>query len=411
MRGDEKQLPPANASPSKHIEAQNKLIYQQTVADACGLQMNEKILQFKLKPPQSKTVISLNAKNSQYDFKKNAINPLRSRKINTTPERVLDAPDFNDDFYLNLISWSSANFLAIALGVDCYIWNASSGSVDLLHSFDEPITSVRWSDDSTHLSVGKESGTIEIWDIESCEKVRKMDSHTGMRIGSQSWFDSLVSTGCRSGEIFVNDVRIKDHIVSTLSNHVGEVCGLEYRSDGLQLASGSNDNAVTIWDCRSSIPQFTKHTHTGAVKALAWNPDTLSLLATGGGSSDQKINFWNTTTGARVNTIDTGTQISSLHWGGSDVFGREIVATGGYPNNAISVYSYDHQIKVAEIEHAHDARIISGQISPDGSILATVGGDENLKFHNIFNSNDKLKKNSTGMANGKSMTSKIMTIR
>ncbi|KAH3678965.1 hypothetical protein WICMUC_001333 [Wickerhamomyces mucosus] len=410
MKDDESILPPPNASPSEHIRAQSKMIYRQSVADACGLKMGEKILQFRLDPPQSKSAINLNNKNCSFDFKKNQINPIRSRKISSNPERVLDAPGFIDDFYLNLISWSSENYLSIALENSCYIWNASTGSVSLLHEFDQQITSVRWSDDSLYLSVGKEDGSIEIWDLESSTKLRTMHTSTGIRIGSQCWSNHLVSTGCKSGEIFVNDVRIKNHITATLNGHVGEVCGLEYRKDGLQLASGSNDNSVCIWDCRSSIPQFTKTTHTAAVKALAWNPDTTSLLATGGGSSDKQIHFWNTTTGARVNTIDTGSQISSLNWGSSDSFGKEIVATGGYPNNCISVYSYDHRIKVSEIENAHDSRIISGQISPDGSTLATVGGDENLKFYKIFNSNDK-KKASSGLSNGKAMTSKIMTIR
>jgi cell division cycle 20-like protein 1 (cofactor of APC complex) len=34
--------------------------------------------------------------------------------------------------------------------------------------------------------------------------------------------------------------------------------------------------------------------HTAAVKALAWSPHKSSLLATGGGSSDKTIKFWNT---------------------------------------------------------------------------------------------------------------------
>lgn len=348
-------------------------------------------------------------KNSNFTFQKSTIEPIRSRKVSSNPDRVLDAPGFIDDFYLNLLSWSVDNYLAIALENSCYIWNASSGSVSLLSECDFNISSVRWSEDSSYLSIGKDDGSIEIWDIESSSKLRTMRTKAGVRIGAQSWSNHLVTGGSKSGEIFINDVRIKNHITSVLNSHVGEVCGLEYRRDGLQFASGSNDNTVCIWDSRSSIPQFTKTTHTAAVKAIAWNPEINSLLATGGGSSDKHIHFWNTTTGARVNSIDTGSQISSLNWGSSNSFGREIVATGGYPNNSISIYSYDHKMKVAEIENAHDSRIISGQISPDGTTLATVGGDENLKFYKIFNDNKK-KQQSSSIANGKQM-SKIMTIR
>jgi cell division cycle protein 20 (cofactor of APC complex) len=404
----EEPLPPANASPSEHIKAQSQFFYKQSVADACGIEVGQRILQYQPLPPQTKNLIHMN-KNSNFSMKKSTIEPIRSRKVSSNPDRVLDAPGFIDDFYLNLLTWSVDNYLGIALENSCYIWNASSGSVSLLTECDNAISSVKWSEDSSYLSIGKDDGSIEIWDIETNSKLRTMRTKAGVRIGSQSWSNHLLAAGSKSGEIFINDVRIKNHITSTLNNHVGEVCGLEYRKDGLQFASGSNDNTVCIWDSRSSIPQFTRTTHTAAVKALAWNPDLTSLLATGGGSSDKKIHFWNTTTGARVNTIDTGSQISSLHWGSSDSFGREIVATGGYPNNSISIYSYDHKIKVAEIENAHDSRIISGQISPDGSTLATVGGDENLKFYKVFN-NKKKSAGSTIANSGKQMP-KIMTIR
>ena len=38
------------------------------------------------------------------------------RKISSQPYKVLDAPDLSDDFYLNLVDWSSTNILAVALG-------------------------------------------------------------------------------------------------------------------------------------------------------------------------------------------------------------------------------------------------------------------------------------------------------
>ena len=45
------------------------------------------------------------------------------------PERVLDAPGFVDDYYLNLMHWSNANRVAIGLGDTAYVWDAETGSV------------------------------------------------------------------------------------------------------------------------------------------------------------------------------------------------------------------------------------------------------------------------------------------
>lgn len=43
--------------------------------------------------------------------------------------QVLDAPSLQDDFYLNLVDWSSQNTLAVGLGTCVYLWNASTSKV------------------------------------------------------------------------------------------------------------------------------------------------------------------------------------------------------------------------------------------------------------------------------------------
>ena len=47
--------------------------------------------------------------------------------------QVLDAPSLQDDFYLNLVDWSSQNTLAVGLGTCVYLWSASNCKVGLLH--------------------------------------------------------------------------------------------------------------------------------------------------------------------------------------------------------------------------------------------------------------------------------------
>lgn len=408
------ELPPPNASPTTHLRAQTKLVFKQTVAEACGLDMKQRILQYMPQPP----VASFKRQNysirrrTHYNYQnqqqqqqqQNQPELMKLRKINSNPERILDAPGYQDDFYLNLLSWSAKNILAIALESVLYLWNGSSGEVNMLVDYENTkITSVVWSDDDCHISVGKEDGNTEIWDIETMSLVRTMRSNLGVRIGAQSWLETLVATGSRSGEIQINDVRLKQHVVSTWAEHSGEVCGLSYKSDGLQLASGGNDNTVMIWDTRVSMPQWVKRNHTAAVKALSWCPYVPNLLATGGGQTDKHIHFWNSATGSKVGSISTGSQVSSLHWGQSYTtsggqMNRELVATGGSPGNAISVFNYDTKFKVAEIVHAHESRICCSQLSPDGTTLATVGGDENLKFYKVFEPRRKNKRKTKGVS-------------
>lgn len=46
------------------------------------------------------------------------------RRINKMPYKVLDAPQLQDDFYLNLVDWSATNVLAVGLNKAVYVWSA-----------------------------------------------------------------------------------------------------------------------------------------------------------------------------------------------------------------------------------------------------------------------------------------------
>ena len=62
--------------------------------------------------------------------------PLPKRKafrhIPQAPERILDAPELLDDYYLNLLSWGSSNVVAVALGQSVFLWNAGTGGIQQL---------------------------------------------------------------------------------------------------------------------------------------------------------------------------------------------------------------------------------------------------------------------------------------
>jgi cell division cycle 20-like protein 1, cofactor of APC complex len=64
-----------------------------------------------------------------------------------TPYRVLDAPELADDFYLNLVDWSTTNVLGVGLGMSVYLWTAHTAAVsklcDLASSADT-ISAVAW---------------------------------------------------------------------------------------------------------------------------------------------------------------------------------------------------------------------------------------------------------------------------
>jgi cell division cycle 20-like protein 1 (cofactor of APC complex) len=80
--------------------------------------------------------------------------------------------------------------------------------------------------------------------------------------------------------------------------------------DTNQLASGGNDNKLFVWDATATRPTWRFAEHRAAVKAIAWSPHQRGLLASGGGTDDQTIRFWNSLTGGLISEWDTGSQVS-----------------------------------------------------------------------------------------------------
>lgn len=390
--------------------APDAVAYQSSLASACGVSLNTRILAFKPAPPESSKPIDLRSQYNRPLKPANGVSAQFRRRVATAPERVLDAPGLVDDYYLNLLDWSSGNQVAIGLERSVYIWSADTGSVSSLleASPDTYISSVKWSGDGAYVGVGLGTGEVQIWDVEEGTKLRSMFGHD-TRIGVMGWNKHILSTGARSGLVYNHDVRVAQHKVAELVSHTGEVCGLEWRADGAQLATGANDNLVSIWDARSlAAPKFTKTNHRAAVKALAWCPWQSNLLATGGGSHDRHIHFWNTTTGARTNSIDTGSQVTSLRWSTGY---KEIVSSSGFPDNSLSIWSYPTLVKNVEIP-AHESRVLHSCLSPDGQMLATAAADESLKFWKLFEKKPGAAAAAReGSANPKANLVKQMTIR
>ncbi|XP_019188796.1 PREDICTED: protein FIZZY-RELATED 2-like [Ipomoea nil] len=138
-----------------------------------------------------------------------------------------------------------------------------------------------------------------------------MEGHR-LRVGALAWSSSVLSSGSHDKSILQRDIRAQDDYVSKLSGHKSGVCGLKWSYDNRELASGGNDNRLFVWNNHSTQPVLKYCEHTAAVKAIAWSLHLHGLLASGSGTADRCIRFWNTTTNTHLNCMDTGSQVISL---------------------------------------------------------------------------------------------------
>ncbi|EUB55749.1 Protein FIZZY-RELATED 2 [Echinococcus granulosus] len=406
-----------------------------------------------------------------------------TRYIPRMPYKVLDAPDLQDDFYLNLVDWSSQNVLAVGLGASVYLWNAYTSQVTRLCDFSDDtdaISSVSWTKKGTNLAVATYRGRVLIWDVEATRCIRRLEGHVA-RVGALAWNGDLLASGSRDRQILLRDVRAGPtsggglshssttswsgievhsdvpsaatpsatsastsaasssslslmHIdrellsnstraslglniptsststgslsggsmipnysglipsdlgntcpgsVRVLKDHKQEVCGLKWSPDNQYLASGGNDNRLLVWSqhvASFSTPILSYEEHVAAVKAISWSPHQHGLLASGGGTADRCIRFWNTLSGQALRSIETESQVCNLAWSEHN---NELVSTHGYSQNQILVWQYPSLRQLAKLT-GHSSRVLYLAVSPDGENIVTGAGDETLRFWNVF---------------------------
>ena len=123
--------------------------------------------------------------------------------------------------------------------------------------------------------------------------------------------------------------------------------------------------------------------HCAAVKALSWCPWQRSVLATGGGTKDKTIQFFNTDTNSVIHSVNTGSQVCALLWNKRE---REVISSHGFNKNQICIWNYPKRTKVTELK-GHMSRVLYLVMSPDETTIVSGAGDETLRFWKI---NDKI---------------------
>ena len=229
-------------------------------------------------------------------------------------------------------------------GAIVQLWDATSGTnLQMLLGPPSPVYTVAWSPDGSLLASGGFDGRIRLWQMQ----------------GTQSAI-----------------------CVQTLAGHTNWVLGLAFAPDGTQLASGSLDRTVKLWDVAScgfdetiwlwEVEQANSrtalHGHTAAVYAIAFTPDSRSLLSS---SEDGTLRVWDVESGQCVRIVQgyavslydvawspDGTQLASA---GSDTLVTiwDVVGRGGGTQPRVLC------------GHRWNVRGVAW--SPDGRLLASSG--------------------------------------
>ena len=157
-----------------------------------------------------------------------------------------------------------------------------------------------------------------------------------------------------------------------LKGHTGGVRSVAYSPDGHQIASGSEDGTVRIWDLENGESRVLKG-HTGGVRSVAYSPDGHQIAS---GSGDKTVRVWYLESGeSRVLEGHTGVVASVAY----SPAGRQIAS--GSEDGAVRIW--DLESGESRVLKGHKDAVWSVAYSPDGRHLASGSFDRTVRIWDL----------------------------
>ena len=162
-----------------------------------------------------------------------------------------------------------------------------------------------------------------------------------------------------------------------VAGHTGTVLSLAFKPNSYQLASGSRDDTVRIWDVsRDTNLQHlrTLRGHTADVISVAWSPDGRTLASA---SHDGTVRLWNPNNGINFAVLRGHTDnIYCVAWSPD---GR--ILASGSDDNTIRLWNPDTH-GTLRVLRGHTNRVQSLAFHPNGQTLASGSADNTIRLWN-----------------------------
>ncbi|KAG1776746.1 WD40-repeat-containing domain protein [Suillus placidus] len=268
----------------------------------------------------------------------------------------------------------------------CVLTDESAGKAGDLY-----IRSVCFSPDGKYLATGAEDKQIRIWDIAKKRIRNVFDGHQQEIYSLDFSLDGrLIVSGSGDKTARIWDMVDGSSKVLTINdadpvNNDAGVTSVAISPNGQLVAAGSLDTVVRIWDVGTGSLIERLRGHRDSVYSVAFTPDGKGLVS---GSLDKTLKYWDVSgllakrkeAAANGKKDDKGSQCTMNFLGHTDYVlsvavshdGQWVVS--GSKDRGVQFWD-SHTATTQCMLQGHKNSVISIDLSPAGSILATGSGD------------------------------------
>ncbi|PVF91890.1 WD40 repeat-like protein [Serendipita vermifera] len=157
--------------------------------------------------------------------------------------------------------------------------------------------------------------------------------------------------------------------------HTASVSSVAFSPDGRQIASGSTDRTIRVWDAKTGQPIGEPlRGHTQSVYSVVFSPDGQQIAS---GSDDKTIRLWDAKTGHPIGQPLQG----HTHWISSVAFSPDgwKIASGSH-DKTIRLWDVKAGKPIGPPFQGHTEQVLSVAFSPDGQQIASSSQDHTIQL-------------------------------
>jgi WD40 repeat protein len=281
-------------------------------------------------------------------------------------------------------------------GAEVYIRDAVTGKLTrTLKGHTEDVVGLALSNDGRWLAstacnsrVVTRAGEVCIWDLASPSDkpafrfLRAAGKH--LFSVAMSGDGRLVAGACRDGQVYLFD-RISGKPDGTLSGSPRELRAVAFRPDGTQLAAGTDNGLVLVWDMkrrallrempRQDLDSGGEGRVSRSIGALAYSRDGRRVLtASGPGTATGEVKLWDPDAGQELLTLPGRLAVAM------SPDGRHVAAAGGETTPAVlRVWSEPSHSELRAVRR-HTSSVRGMATSRDGKRFASAADDGTVRI-------------------------------